>query len=413
MIKLLKKRLHNGDYKILKGDIKKIRGGRTVVWSLDHSWNSLEWCLPGFFYMKAHYDVNLIFFASELGIWDRCQEEDRIYSLIQDIFDVIIINTVNISEYGYVKRKIWRLKKSLLKEQSLRYFFDEAKIDILVEMLNPTFVHEYFRHFHPETICITHEHSVFQQSLNTFSCGEVSLPDVDYYFCSDRALFNLVDDINKSKVIVIGAPQLDSWWIEYISKEAIFLLKDQLNDSKKTILVLLPAMLDDERLYGADKVALCRVLKEYLDDVNIVLKFHPRETHDVRMNFLKTICSDYMEKSIFITTINTECVSRFVDCVIVAGETSAAAGAIINDVPVIEFHSNAKLPTFYYENGVYGTLFLVKKLVIGAINYDSLKYAIDSVFISNLWDNYKNKYKEYIHHDNLASKRFAEFLMSL
>ena len=45
--------------------------------------------------MKAHYDVNLIFFASELGIWDRCQEEDRIYSLIQDIFDVIIINTVN------------------------------------------------------------------------------------------------------------------------------------------------------------------------------------------------------------------------------------------------------------------------------------------------------------------------------
>lgn len=27
MIKLLKKRLHNGDYKILKGDIKKIRGG--------------------------------------------------------------------------------------------------------------------------------------------------------------------------------------------------------------------------------------------------------------------------------------------------------------------------------------------------------------------------------------------------
>lgn len=54
-----------------------------------------------------------------------------------------------------------------------------------------------------------------------------------------------------------------------------------------------------------------------------------------------------------------------------------------------------------------------KKLVIGAINYDSLKYAIGSVFISNLWDNYKNKYKEYIHHDNLASKRFAEFLMSL
>ena len=27
MIKLLKKRLHNGDYKILKGNIKKIRGG--------------------------------------------------------------------------------------------------------------------------------------------------------------------------------------------------------------------------------------------------------------------------------------------------------------------------------------------------------------------------------------------------
>ena len=132
------------------------------------------------------------------------------------------------------------------------------------------------------------------------------------------------------------------------------------------------------------------------------------------VKFINNINTNEQHGSLMVTTMLTECIGKIADCVVVAGLTGSAGGAVINDVPVIEFHSNRNiLDGFYYENGQYGTLLKVKNAIMSAEDYDSLVAAINGVLYHNAWDMYRGRYKEYINHDNRASQRFAEALIKI
>lgn len=385
---------------------------KTIVWSVDHSWNSVEWCLPGLYYLKKHYNVNLVFLASDPEIWQRAHEEENIYiyTILKNICDTIIINTIDPSSCNWLQRKIYRIRKSLLEEESLKYFFKDIKVDVLLERLNPRCVNEYFRVYHSDVIRIAYEHSCFQKTLLVPYNNKV-LAEANYFFCSDKEVYDSVENDEKHRVIVTGAPQLDIWWRDLIN--GYYQIENKIDKKKKVILVLLPAMLDNERLYQDDERMLIKVLQEFYGNVNIVLKFHPREKMETKMKFVQNICAASGKGEIIITTLYTECISKFADCVIVVGETSAAAAAIINDVPVIEFHSNRYLPTFYFEQGIYGTLFKIKEVILAAEDDCELKDAINGVLYNNAWDKYHGKYKDYIYHDDCASKRFSNVIINI
>lgn len=401
---------YDSRYTIVKDE--EFKYDKTIVWSVDHSWNSVEWCLPGLYYLKKHYNVNLVFLAADPEIWQRAHEEENMYAILKNICDVIIINRIDPSRCNWLQRKIYRLRKSLLEEESLKYFFGDVKVDVLLEIMNPKTVDEYFKKYHSDTLRIGYEHSIFTEQTTNKEKKKVLVPDVDYFLCTLNSYFDLEDTLNKHKLLVTGAPQLDDWWREFISKKAILELRNRLDSNKKNILVLLPSMLDNERWYKEDKEALIKVLRYFCEKENIVLKFHPREKIETRKAFLQDIFDGNNEKKFTMTTITTECVAKIADCVIVAGATGAAGGAVINDVPVIEFHSNRNISySFYHENGQCGTMLKVKNVIMSAEDYDSLVATVNGVLYNNAWDMYSGRYKEYINHDNKASQRFAEELI--
>lgn len=402
---------YDSRYTIVKDN--KFKYDKTIVWSVDHSWNSVEWCLPGLYYLKKQYNFNLVILAADPEIWQRAHEEENIYAILKDICDVIIINTIDPSRCNWLQRKIYRLRKSLLEEESLKYFFGDIKVDVLLEIINPKKVDKYFKKYHSDTVRIEYEHATFTEQTTTKGEKKISMSDVDWCLCTQNSPFDLEDEINRHRAIVTGAPQLDDWWREFIGKKAILELRNRLDSNKKNILVLLPSILDNERWDKEDKEALIKVLRYFCEKENIVLKFHPREKIEIRKAFLQDIF-DGNNKKIIMTTITTECVAKIADCVIVAGATGSAGGAVINDVPVIEFHSNRNiLDGFYYKNGQYGTFLKVKNAIMSAEDYDSLVAAINGVLYHNAWDMYRGRYKEYINHDNKASQRFAEALIKI
>ncbi len=392
---------YDSRYTIVKDN--KFKYDKTIVWSVDHSWNSVEWCLPGVYYLKKHYNFNLVFFAADPEIWQRAHEENTIYAILKETCDVIIINTVDTFKCSWLQKKAYRLRKSLLEEESLKYFFGNIKVDILLELMNPRAVDKYFQQYHPNTIRVGYEHAPCDKL--TAAMSKIVLPNVDFYFCADSEIYDLSDEKDKNRVIVSGAPQLDIWWRDLISNKSILDLQQRLDSKKKTILVLLPAILNNARWYDDDKEALIRVLEFFYGKENILLKFHPREKKETVDRFEKNICGG---DKIYTTTLTTECVAKIADCVVVAGVTTAAGPAIINDVPVIEFHSNREMESLYCDKGQYGTLLKIKNVVISAENYKMLKDAISRVLYGNIWEEYRNKYKKYIYTDNQASKRFAE-----
>ena len=403
---------YDSRYTIVKNE--EFKYDKTIVWSVDHSWNSVEWCLPGLYYLKKNYNFNLVFLAADPEIWQRAHEEENIYVILKNICDVIIINTIDPSRCNWLQRKIYRLRKSLLEEESLKYFFGDIRVDVLLEIINPKKVDEYFKKYHSDTVRIEYEHATFTEQTTIKGEKKISMSDVDWCLCTPNSPFDLEDEINRHRAIVTGAPQLDDWWREFIGKEYILELKNNLDSNRKTILVLLPNMLANERWYREDKEALIKTLRYLCEEDNIVLKFHPREKLETRKAFLKDIYTNNQVGKINVTMINTECVAKIADCVIVAGATGSAGAAVINDVPVIEFHSNRNiLDVFYYENGQYGTLLKVKNAIMSAEDYDSLVTAINGVLYHNAWDMYRGRYKEYINHDNKASQRFAEALIKI
>ena len=163
MMKLFYK--YDSRYTIVKNE--EFKYDKTIVWSLDHSWNSVEWCLPGLYYLKKNYNFNLVFLAADPEIWQRAHEEENIYAILKNICDVIIINTIDPSRCNWLQRKIYRLRKSLLEEESLKYFFGDVKVDVLLEIMNPKTVDEYFKKYHSDTLRIGYEHSIFtEQTTN-------------------------------------------------------------------------------------------------------------------------------------------------------------------------------------------------------------------------------------------------------
>lgn len=402
---------YDSRYTIVKN--KELKYDKTIVWSVDHSWNSVEWCLPGLYYLKKHYDVNLVFLAADRGIWHKCEENKEVYSILEQTADFMIINTQDEFEHNWIQRKKNRLWKSLLDEESLKYFFGNIKVDILLELMTPSYVHRYFKKYHPDTIRATYEH------VTSMKIADVKVEDYlssfkegNYQLCTDNALYDIADEDIKSRISVIGAGQLDDWWIELTNKKSLLELQEKLNNKNNTVLILLPA-LGNERLYNEDKLALIKAIRYLYENENILLKFHPREKPENRLEFARNICDDYQNDKIFITTLNTECVAKIADCVVVVGATSSAGAAVINDVPVIEFHSNKPIISFYEENGQYGSLLKVKNAIMSAEDYDSLVAAINGVLYHNAWDMYRGRYKEYINHDNQASQRFAEALIKI
>lgn len=398
---------YDSRYTIVKNE--EFKHDKTIVWSVDHSWNSVEWCLPGLYYLKEHYDVNLLFLAADPEIWQKLNEEGDKYAMLKDICDVIIINVIDPSKCNWLQRKIYRLRKSLLEEESLKYFFGNVKVDVLIEILNPRSVNNYFKKCHPNTIRIGYEHGTCDKLYTGYCVSKRKLPDVDYYFCGDIGIYDLSDDNEKNKIIEIGVPQLDSWWRELINENSILNIKRRLDANKKNILILMPAMLYNERLSVEDKENLIKCLKYFSKRENVLLKFHPRETQKTINDFLQNIS----DNTVIVTSVATECVSKFADCVVVAGVNSAAGAAIINDVPVIEFHSNNYMESFAWVNGKYGSLLKVKNAVMSAEDYNTLKDAIKGILYDNAWDAYRGKYKAYIFNDDKASERFAEELANL
>lgn len=401
---------YDSRYTIVKNE--EFKYNKTIVWSVDHSWNSVEWCLPGLYYLKKNYNFNLVFLAADPEIWQRAHEENTIYAILKETCDVIIINTVDTFKCSWLQKKAYRLRKSLLEGESLKYFFGNIKVDILLELMNPRAVDKYFQQYHPNTIRVGYEHAPCDKL--TAAMSKIVLPNVDFYFCTDSEIYDLSDEKDKNRVVVSGAPQLDDWWRNCISKDYIIDLQKKLDNKKKTMLILLPHMLYNDKLYKEDKEILLRVLEYFCKNINIILKFHPRETRQTRLKFINNINTNEQHGSLMVTTMLTECIGKIADCVVVAGLTGSAGGAVINDVPVIEFHSNRNiLDGFYYENGQYGTLLKVKNAIMSAEDYDSLVTAINGVLYHNAWDMYRGRYKEYINHDNKASQRFAEALIKI
>lgn len=398
-------------YTIVKNE--EFKYDKTIVWSVDHSWNSVEWCLPGLYYLKKHYNVNLVFLAADPEIWQRAHEEENMYAILKNICDVIIINRIDPSRCNWLQKKIYRLRKSLLEEDSLKYFFDDIKVDLLLELMSPSYVNKYFVNYHRNTIRVGYEHGTCDKLIVPQSDVKVRLPDVDYFLCMDKEIYRIDDEADKNRVFTCGVSQFDAWWKSLTQKKNMLDLQETLGNNQKRLLVLLPAMLDNNRLDDKEKETLIKALKFFNKKENIILKFHPREKSENRIKYANYISNNYGQSRIIVTTMATECISALADCVVVAGVTTAAGAAVVNDVPVIEFHSNKNKDGFYEENGQYGSLLKVKNAIMSAEDYDSLLAAINGVLYHNAWDMYRGRYKEYINHDNKASQRFAEALIKI
>lgn len=401
-------------YEIKKND--KFKNKKTIVCSVDHSWNTLEWCLPGLYYLKKHYDVNMVFLAADTDLWQRFLEEKHVYSLVEEVFDVVIINTQDNSKCNWLQRKIHRLWKSLLEEESLKYFFSNMNVDVVLSFITPTFVVEYFKKYHPDTVKVGYEHG----SCNIISPATADdlnseLIGIDYYLCACKKVFDLVEKSQKYKLIEVGSSQFDNWWKELISKEQILGVKSKLDSEKKTILILLPA-LGNIRIDNEEKVAITKLVKHFYGKENILLKFHPREKTENRNTFMESISNDCQDDKIIVTTIPTECIAQIADCAIVVGISSAAGAAVINDIPVIEFCSPRTIQIYNSTVGRCGTFLKINKAIMSAEDYDTLMVTVNEILYNDAWEAYRGKYKEYIpniYYDNKASQRLAEALVNI
>jgi len=401
-------------YEIKKND--KFKYKKTLVYSVDHSWNTLEWCLPGLYYLKKHYDVNMVFLAADTDLWQRFLEEKQVYSLVEQVFDIIIINTQDNSKCNWFQRKIHRLWKSLLEEESLKYFFSNMNIDMILSFATPSYVNKYFKNYHPDTIKVRYEHGACNiispappKYLNNHLSG------ADYFLCACKAIFDLAEESKKNKLIEVGSSQFDNWWRDLIAGNDILDVQKQLDNTKKTIMILLPA-LGNIRINTEEKVAIAKIIRYFYGKENIILKFHPREKIENRMRFMKNITNSYQNDKIIITTIPTECIAKIVDCAIVVGISSAAGAVVINDVPAIEFCGPKIMDTYHSETGRYGTILKTNKAIMSADNYDTLMDAVNGILYRNEWDNYRGKYKEFIpdiYYDNKASQRLAEAIVHI
>lgn len=401
-------------YEIKKND--KFKNKKTLVYSVDHSWNTLEWCLPGLYYLKKHYDVNMVFLAGDTDLWQRFLEEKQVYSLVEQVFDIIIINTQDNSKCNWFQRKIHRLWKSLLEEESLKYFFSNMNIDIILSFGTPSYVNKYFKNYHPDTIKVRYEHGACNiisiaspKALNNHLYG------ADYFLCACKEVFDLVEESQKNKLIEVGSSQFDNWWRDLISKEQILDVKLKLNSKKKTILILLPA-LGNIRIDNEEKVAITKLVKHFYGKENILLKFHPREKPENRKTFMESISNDCQDDKLIVTTIPTECIAQIADCAVVVGISSAAGAAVINDIPVIEFCSSRTIEMYNSMLGRCGTFLKINKAIMSAEDYDTLMVAVNGILYNDAWEAYRGKYKEYIpdiYYDNKASQRLAEAIVHI
>lgn len=402
--------LYDKKFKVIKGSLDNVKQDKTVLFVVDSGWNTIEYTIPCLYYLKKHHPyLNIVIFMPEVSIWLKYKEEQKIAKLMEDISSCIIVNT-SVKD-NWFKYKIWRLRKSVLERKTIEYFLKDAKFSVVLRTDLLTKTVQCIYQYHPHAKHIVQPHGAFLGVVCPENLEKKSLGPGDFWVMPDETWPNYFEGGIDNSVLT-GAPQLDSWWIETVYKDELQLFVHKLNSSKKNILVLLPLLQDDFRISKADQIVLFKVLNSYKGHLNFIFKFHPRELYKDRKIFLEKYGFSEYRDDMFIVDLPTEVVSAVADCVICAGESSALANALINDVPVIEFYTTLLLPCYYkISKDKYVSALVKNGVVMYADTYDSLMLSINSVICGSGWKKFSNKYKKYIVSDGMASCRMADVVL--
>lgn len=388
----------------------------TICFAPDACWNTIEYTLPVFIYLKENYSCNLISVISYRELGERSFEESILYKKLVEVSDVLVCNTSYTYPGNTVFEAIIQYIRNIVFENKLEEWIRNVFADIALCVYPSDDAVKWIKESNQNIRIIAVNHAASYTVLNGiaynhekwFSSADMFLyPDVGCYREKSSKILN--------KIFLTGPTVYDEWWMEKLRQISQVEEFDKRisKKQKKKIMLIMPSLYEPIRFTQEEYDKLNKFIRNNCGKYTFVFKFHPKELKRHQELYLHSNGLEIDSGDIFISDgFPLLAVASIMDCVIVLGLTTAAVDALASDTPVIEFYDNYEVPQRYcFDGNKYGTLLRKHDLVPYTDSVTELEQLVHQILYEDLWSKYIGKYRYYLNMNNDACKRFTDCLM--
>lgn len=426
MIFLLKKLIKNilckvikydRDIVFFKGKKEQMRSGkRNICICPDEAWNTIEHLLPVMIALRKYSEICLIIYIRDRDLCRLAGDKYNFFSLVVEYSDIVIL-------YGdaYKGKMIswWKNRlHTILERNTIKYCFGGIKIDTIVRVWTDVWMMCFFKEYHKEAKQVAVGHASFYGMFTGMDDDSISWFEddnknyADKYIFPDCYAYRGTCSRILNKIRVVGSPAYDFWWRDLLASNLSNENRQVLQGVNKNVLIILPHLADDKKEYFLEdeEKDIFRFVENYAEEYNFIFKFHPRQKKDEIEAYMYKFTNNLNVRCVF--DVSTLALVKYVNCAIICGLTTTAMDTVVSDVPTIEFYKECDNGHFYcFGENKYGTFMRKNNLTFYASSYSELVKCFQSIFISNGWSKYKNRYKDFIIVDGNASDRFAKEIL--
>lgn len=385
-----------------------------ICFILGTGWNALHEALPVLVWIKEHHsDVKILSIIGENNAKEQTLLNEKYYKLLLEYSDGLImqdwmqtgfypLRRLHLSIHKKIYRKYMPVQMdNLLKGIGIKnVIYADSKLPVFRYIFDKYLPQMGVRYYNTGEISF--------ESMGEF-LGDLPVDCVKYtsvYFAKDEIYAqNLRKQFKNLKVVMLGSPKLDPWWLDKHKK--LFCDKNEyIGGGENKIAIALPKLDDRNRLTANEKEQL-NLFMNNNKKFDYIIAFHPRDDIRHREKFLKKINVKYKVWDGDLMTL-----SEISDVLVYVGQSTGQADCIVTEKPLILFYDDfvPKEGLYTLPNGKHGVFFQLHDIVLHARTAKELSEKIYGCLHEGLWDKYMYKYKEYI--PRLSScKLIAEYIL--
>ena len=353
----------------------------TIIIGVVKMWGSIEWILPICRYMKENVEnINIVFLILRKSKSEIIKENKQLNDLIIDIssnqyydfFDILplwaklvdrfikyILNvfiykpqSIPHNIHNRPNRYWFLIVKKIFWKHSIRRWIERIKPDLCLSdfIFDDALFHELRKQgikigYYPDAtgfIFSPDIHFDYQYLKQEYRSS--SFMEYDFYLSDTKWRKDFINDINsEKKIMVVGPPRFDEYWIDYTRKKYIYKNITKINNEEKcNILVLLKSSHEINSKFHNFEELLREIILVCLSDKtkHITIKPHPSEDKTI----LDKIVNQFPKNRITVSHDSSIMLIEMND-IIISMPTGVILTSLILERPVIEYFNYQKVNT--------------------------------------------------------------------
>lgn len=417
----------NEDLKIVYNSGRKIDDETyNIIFLIDYCWNIVDAYLPVLYWLNKNFDnvrIIAIIYVDNAG--KKREEEEFLYKYLKEYSDIIILNDYLDNKINNTTIKILKIIEDISdrakKRQQLLLSLDEIlnnnfmfkKVDVVLKDNGADDdIKKYINFKYSKAKCFTHPHTGFlamtKNTIKQIACYADFHTQIDCFYEYD---YKGIED----RIVVIGTPRYDRWWIEHIIKQEDFLNSQEnrkAKNFKKTIVLFLGELFDDKRMLPEE-------FERFINSINsifmknkecfLIIKLHPKNNSNQIEDLLLNIDKEQWMVS------NFQCMqlAYIADLVICPGISTSIMDALVLGKTTIEY-SEGNIKDFRYlcDDGKYGSFVRYHKLAICVDNKEYLEKIVHEILCKSInFSVYVNRLTNILRLNNNSSEAFGKLII--